>query len=160
MIAKMIAWPVALNRSSNGFSPGECTHCLHLFSTQPCSSHGLKWTNWTSRQNLMQHMRARLVWSKHIFLALRRQMETSFSLLSFPFSSHRSIVCFWPLTVWSVLISHGPNSFDQNLKSVPQQTPFPFPDYPQPSWLQTDAVSENLRIKRVQLNRVLCRQRA
>ena len=69
MMGKIIAWPVALNGSSNGFFLGECTHCTS-FSTPTLklpNSHGFKWTNWTSRQNLMQHMRTRLVQSKHKF---------------------------------------------------------------------------------------------
>ena len=75
-----------------------------------------------------------------------------FSSFQFPLSSHGSIVCFWPLTVWSVLISHGGISFDQSQTSnlSHHQTSFPFPDYPQPSWLQTDAVSENLTIGKIE----------
>ena len=154
MMGKIIAWPVALNGSSNGFFLGECTHCTS-FSTPTLklpNSHGFKWTNWTSRQNLMQHMQTRLVQSKHKFfiqiLSSEKANRNCFLLFSvFPSVLTDPLSVFglttiqqsdqsWSVTVRSVLI---------NLKSVPQ-TPFPFPDYPQPSWLQTDAVSENLTI--------------
>ena len=148
-MAKMIAWLVALNRSSNGFfSELKCTHWLHLFSNQaPTALSGqIEQAGWISCNTC----ELELFLVKFDFLSLRRRnYSNSFQFL---LSSQRSIVCFWPPTVWSVLISHGRISFDQNLShhrplsthhSAPQ-TPFPFPDYPQPSWLQTDAVSENL----------------
>lgn len=140
MTAKMMAWPVALNGSSNELFPGRM-HPLQLFSSP---NHGSGAPTALSGQ-IEQAGRIScntceldLTLIKVYIEALRRKKKR-FSLFSVflpvltdPLSAFGLTTIqqsgtdqSWSVTVRSVLI---------NLKSVPQ-TPFPFPDYPQPSWL-------------------------
>ena len=76
----------------------------------------------------MQHMRAWLDIDQSLYRSFAKEEETISTLFSFPPSSHRSIVCIRPhddpaVWDWSVLISHGPISFDQS--QICPTDPFP-----------------------------------
>ena len=130
MTAKMMAWPVALNGSSNELFPGRM-HPLQLFSSP---NHGSGAPTALSGQ-IEQAGRIScntceldLTLIKVYIEALRRKKKRFPPFFSFPPSSHRSIVCIRPhddpaVWDWSVLISHGPISFDQS--QICPTDPFP-----------------------------------